>query len=76
MAGAHQGKITTIGRQDALELKSFRYGYNRCIDEPDLRVFVPAHQLQAPPQVRDSELFNLHFSGYNRLDQPLFGLCS
>jgi hypothetical protein len=54
MAGAHQGKITPIGRQDALEPKTFRYGHNCCIDEPDLRVVVPAHQLQAPPQVLDS----------------------
>jgi hypothetical protein len=33
MAGAHQGKITTIGRQDALEFKTFCHGHNRCIDE-------------------------------------------
>ena len=45
MAGAHQGKITTIGRQDALKFKTLRHGYNCCINKPDLRVFVPAHQL-------------------------------
>jgi hypothetical protein len=76
MAGTHQGKITTIGCQDALELKAFCYGHNRCVDEPNLRVLIPAHQLQAPPKVRDCQLFNFHLTADNRLDQALLGLGS